>query len=345
MWHCKTYRGDLAAALYEPLEAEAQARLDAHLAQCAACRAEDQALRAFVDAIPSNGAAFEGDLLPALREELRHTAPGTRRFAWGILAPVTVAVAAAVVAVVVVALTLMAPHQEDSAAPGHIAVSQPVDVAAPARAIAGAARTLAASNNFVAAQGLLTNALENEVPAAGTLRLALADIEFEHGQRYAEAYGAYQTLKRDFPAVWAASPAETKDRFDLLSEVRGDNFDPLYRLDAVHTFEQLEKILALSPERQMLASLAVARMAEIIQAEGAPDTGIRVAALEAVRARCTEPLAVAQLSIALGDVYWKELKDPLRARSHYEEAASATHLALAQRAEAALSELDALARP
>ena len=340
MWHCKTYRGDLAAALYEPLEAEAQARLDAHLAQCAACRAEDQALRAFVDAIPSNGAAFEGDLLPALREELRHTAPGTRRFAWGILAPVTVAVAAAVVAV----FTLLAP-EEPPAPSRQITLSPPVDLAVPARAIAGAARTLAASNNFVAAQGLLTNALENEVPAAGTLRLALADIEFEHGQRYAEAYGAYQTLKRDFPAVWAASPAETKDRFDLLSEVRGDNFDPLYRLDAVHTFEQLEKILALSPERQMLASLAVARMAEIIQAEGAPDTGIRVAALEAVRARCTEPLAVAQLSIALGDVYWKELKDPLRARPHYEEAASATHLALAQRAEAALSELDALARP
>jgi tetratricopeptide (TPR) repeat protein len=336
MLNCAAYEGDLAAALYEELGVEEQARLDQHLAECAACRAEAVALRAFTKALPQTRASFTGDLRPVLRAELERAALVKRRFAWG-------ALAAGLVMALFVGLGL-SPE-----------LSMPVEVAenveetgvasGEAVQLAARAREMAESGNYVDAYTSLVSALDEELADAGILQLALADIEFAHGQRYAQAFEAYDTLKRRYPEVWSQSSGETKDRYDLLVETRDDAYQPLYALDAADSFERLEQVLARYPERQMVAQRTVTRMAEAVGADATPGVAVRVAALEAVRTRCTEPLAVAQLSMALGDLYWKELADPVRARPLYESALGAGHTMLAQRAQAAIGELDRLGRP
>ena len=75
MTNCRNMETLIASSLYESLDAADQSALDAHLAACAACRAEHAELQAMVGAMPTGRAVFEGDLLPAIREELRRGTP------------------------------------------------------------------------------------------------------------------------------------------------------------------------------------------------------------------------------------------------------------------------------
>lgn len=338
MGNCASYQGDLAAALYGDLTPGERMRLDQHLAACPACRAEADALRALVALMPRTQPQFTGDLRPVLLAELSRVRTA-RKAAWRWAWFPAAACAALAFATLFALYNSPAPETEVANT-----VQDAGDVTNRASVLAHQARSLAAGRNYTAARALLEDALAERLPDAGILQLALADIEFEHGQRYAEAYGAYEILKTDYPEVWSASPPETKDRFDLLAETRDDAHRALYALDAADSFERLEQVLAQYPANQLVAARAVARMADAIGAESAPDAHVRVAALERVRERCTEPLAVAQLSIALADVYWRELRDPVHARPLYESAAGSGHVFLAQRAKSAIGELDAAGR-
>ncbi|HOT49684.1 MAG TPA: hypothetical protein PLI07_01805, partial [Candidatus Hydrogenedentes bacterium] len=65
----------------------------------------------------------------------------------------------------------------------------------------------------------------------------------------------------------------------------------------------------------------------------------RIQAFMAARDRCTDPAARAQLSMELGHVYLKELKQPAKASEQYREAAAAPNAVLAKLAEECLSRI------
>ena len=70
----------MAASLYEPLDEAEQAELEACLKARPALADEYASLRRFKEALPASRIPFEGDLRPALREDLRRTPARTGRF-------------------------------------------------------------------------------------------------------------------------------------------------------------------------------------------------------------------------------------------------------------------------
>jgi anti-sigma factor RsiW len=100
----ETWITKLSLYLDGELEADTRAAVDRHLAECAACRAALDDLRAIVAAAPGyQGAPPARDLWPAIasgiarRKEVRFPTRrdrGSRRFTWGQLAAASVAAAA-----------------------------------------------------------------------------------------------------------------------------------------------------------------------------------------------------------------------------------------------------------
>lgn len=337
---CRRVRGLMAGALYEPLSPDDQIVLNNHFQRCPRCRAEADELRIFIAQIPAHPVEFQGDLRPVLlnrfAEEKAGARPGRRfiEFVPRLAFPI------AAVLAVLVAYGAFVPGEGVPA--GKVEV-----VASPMEQKLVEARTLA-KRDFMAARTVLEDALRSfpEDPRAGEAQLALADLEFDHGQRYEEAYKALNTLRTRYPETWNANP-ECADRFDLLDEARAEDFEPLYAYAAAvnssgDAFAQLEKVVARYPEK-LVGTLAMAAMVELVgdDSDGAELT--KTAALDAVRNRCTDPIAIAAVSVSLGDSFWKEMKDPDSARICYTAAAQSSHPGVAQSAKEALASLDAMA--
>jgi hypothetical protein len=104
-------------------------------------------------------------------------------------------------------------------------------------------------------------------------------------------------------------------------------------------FAQLEKVVARYPGHDMVTTLAASDMYRIVE-PGKAGSETKTAALEAVRDRCSDPIAIASLNLSLGDSFLKDMKDPSRARALYNEVARSPHETLAKRARQALSEMD-----
>jgi len=337
---CRKVRGAIAASLYEPLHEDEQALLERHLGACPACRAEAEAMRAMVSAIPRRAEALEADLLPALRQQLADAS------AWRWSVPVGFARALAPVAACLLLVSLAAYVLGPGRFEDREAV---VVVATPLEEALVEARHLA-RNDFMGALSVLHEALAQhaEDPRAGEAQLLLAQLEFAHGQRYAEAYAAYETLRNRYWDTWEQSP-DSVERFNLLDETRAQNFEGLYALDAARhssadALAQLEMLVASNPET-LLGARAVAAMCEVVCGEITGDWVLKAAALEEVRAVCSNPTAVAQLNLTLGNTYWRELKDAARARPFYSEVADSAHPLLASVAQQRLVELDAATGP
>ena len=337
---CRKMRGLIAASVYEALDPEEQIALDVHLAACAACRAEAKALRAFVGEIPRPSVAFEGDLLPVLRDRLaeERSPRGTAHLAFRVA--VSISACLLIVALLGYGLVLrggVAPHQPV------VVVASPVEkilVESPQRA----------SRDFLGARMALEEVLaaHPDDPRAGEAQQLLAELEFGHGQRYAEAYDGYAQLRAQYPETWKKTP-ENVLRFNLLDEARASGFEPLYALDAARNssdnpLAELEKVVAQYPNTY-LASRAIAAMCEVVGQERADSGAVRVAALETVRARCTHPIAIAQINADLGGIYWKDLNDPAKAQTLYAAVAESENPALAELAREALTKLAAAAAP
>jgi len=337
MTGCRKVRGLIAASCYEALNESQQQTLDRHLARCAACRAAAQDLRALVACIPPESVAFEGDLLPALRAELAARplrAWTAGRKALRFLAPV----AAMALLVAAVGYTAYGPG-------GLLARPAPVVVvASPVEKALVEAHHLA-KRDFPGAVSVLHEALaaHGDDLRAGQAQLFLADLEFDHGQRYAEAYAAYETLRNRYWDTWSQSP-RCVDRFNLLDEARTRDFEPLYALDAAingsgDVLAQLETIVASNPAT-LLADRAVTAMCQAAGGVRVLDGATKAAALEQVRDSCTNPTVIAQLNLMLGNTYWKDLNDADRARPLYTEVAENDDAVLARAAQQCLSELD-----
>jgi hypothetical protein len=166
----------------------------------------------------------------------------------------------------------------------------------------------------------------------------VASLEFNQLRRYPYAYEAYNKLIQQYPRTYQDSP-ESIENFEVLAEVRKDNFDPLYALDAARgsggdTFAQLERVLAHYPGGYV-AARAVEEMAQLAAEEIGPDASY-VAALDSVKSRCSDPVAVAQLQLALGDTYYREMQNPARAQELYQTVAQSESPILAQLAQDAL---------
>lgn len=320
----------MAQSLYEPLSEAEQQRLDAFLASSPDHAAEYAELKALVAAIPQGPVSMPVDLWPAL--EQRVAATRRRRPHWSLYAA-----AATLLLVLGANLARIAlPTPED----------QPAQVVASAMEQRVAeAQQWAANREFSRALTSLQAVLaENPSdPAAGKAQLALAELEFEHGQRFAEAYAAYNQLKARYPETWTSTPRNA-DRLDLLAEARGDNFESLYALKSARNggseaFAQLERVAA-KPDMPLLAALAVDAMRDIVGGPGSTSGQAKLEALETARNRCKDPVAAAQIQLALAETHWKDLNDPQRARDLYGELAVGTQPAVAAAAKAALAKLD-----
>lgn len=324
---CREFEGAIAASLYEDLDPAEGAALEQHLAACPACRRELEDLRAFTAALPREAMIFQGDLRPVLRAEVAKQARGgwwglTYRF--GLIA---------VVAALAGSVILLAPEPGTPQNTLASLESNPIDL------LSVEARGLIASGRSSEAMALLEGAVARaaEPQTAGEIHLLIADIEYVDLRRYDESFDRYWLVRNNFQSAWAASPGTIKDRYDILAEAAETDFDPLYKIDTARNMGAqgmplLEQTLARHPGRG-LARVAVETMAALAQGEG-------VQRLENARAQCSDPLAVAQLDVFLGERYCTEGLDPDRGRALLHAVAGSPLEVPARMANEALAKLE-----
>ncbi len=334
MKSCRKIEGLIAASLYEPLSAGEAHQLEQHMAHCPACRAEMEEMRTFVGELPQTPIEFTGDLRPALQarcEEWRMRRFPWRRSLW-----------LSGLATCLLLFSIVTYTWRDGA----------VETAAPVVEVAASPMEQAlilakknASQQYLQACQTLEDALATypEDPRAGEAQQFLAELEFEHGQRYAESYAAYEKLRGSYWDTFRNNP-ENAHRLNLLSEARTDGFNALYQLAAAvnstqDPFVELEKVVSRYPD-SLVASEAIGAMERLVAQENAGGEMLRTAMLEQVRTRCSNPIAVAQLTLNLGDLYLQEQQDSVKARALYEEVMESGHMALAQAAQAAIARMD-----
>ena len=338
MFTCRRMRGLIAASLYGDLTDKERRELDGHLASCAACRAEAESLARLVAAIPDSAPELDVDLVPALRRTRPIREPVAygfgRRLAWA------GAVAAAVVGIIAYGLIErvgMPTHK----APTH--VTSVIKVSAVRHALDEAAASIQ-DRDFVGAYRVLREAVEAhpDDPLAGQAQVQCADIAFSELHLYPEAFDAYEAVAMYYPHVFSTS-VESITRRDVLAEARKEDYASLYALDVargsvLEQFAEFEKVVARFPQ-SFVASLAIEEMAQLV-GDAATGTGHRVLAMERARDKCTDPIAIARLNIEIGQVYWKELGDPDRARDQFTEVLESENGALVQLARESLASLE-----
>lgn len=327
-----------AASLYEELSAEERLRLDGYLQSNPEWRAEAEDLTAFMKAIPAAPIEFTGDLRPALRQALAEAPLRGSLWAWRGWVPLAAGFVVVLLASYnfVASRTLVNDAQPAALASSDEALTPVAGMIADARASIERRELGAASQQLNA----IVDAYPQD-PLAGEAQRLLADLQFTHLQRYDQAYEAYARLRKEFPNTWNQMP-QNAYRFNLLLDAKSQNFEPLYALEAARgssdPFTQLERIVAQNPNTT-LAQEAIAQMRVAVGAM--PQNGtMEVAALEMVRKRCSNPLAIAQVNLTLGERYVTEMADIERARALYHEASDADDIALAGLARQALERLD-----
>lgn len=338
MSQCRKVEGLVAASLYEPLNPRDAELVDRHLAACDACRHEFDSLRALVSAIPSEQPEFAGDLLPALREEIRRSPGRARVFGWWGFGA---AMAAAALLAALVGYTVQAPEMPLA----EYATVQPASPMLEALALASEQIDQA---NFNGAYQVLNKALQTypDDAMAGDAQMLMADLAYSELYRYEDAFNAYETLRTQHYETFTSAP-EIKQRWELLAEAQGVQFASLEALEAARRagrngFEQLEHIIGRYPT-QMVASLAADEMGRMMAEEIAENGGIPddVLAMERARERCSDPVAIARLDLELAEVYMTERQDGAQACTLFQRVLESGDPALAQLAQDAVARLGA----
>lgn len=329
-------RGALAASLYEPLSSEERALLDDALAGDPELRRDADSLRRVRDVVALETPEFTGNLFPALaaRIEGRRLA---RRMTYR-----RVALAGAVCVPVALAAVFVLPGFF-AVSPGGVEMAEEM----PSSTLAGdlqTARQLIQAQDYAGGMRVLNQALARnpEDPRAGEAQTLLADMEFDHFQRYPEAHAAYARLREQYPGNFMESPASI-ERFNLLDEARPSGYATLHALDVARgshdtAFQQYERLVAQNPG-SLLASVALEEMQALV---GGPVSGgaeSAILALERARDRCTEPAAIAQFNLALGGLYCDSLHDEEHARDLFLRTVSSGEPSLSLRAQQALARL------
>lgn len=328
MTNCRNMEELMATSLYEALAPQELDALQSHLSGCVACREEFTSLQAFVGQLTPVPVTFEGDLLPTIREELRRTERRSWFSGWQ---PAFIGVC-----VFIVVCSFFAYVIVDSQGRG----TEKVAMAQPADGPLADARRLTDSGDPAGALKLLKAALE-AVPGgidAGRLQLEVAELEYGHFHRYEAAYNAYRAVRDTQPEAWTQSSGIVKERFDLLFEARDANFEPLYQIDAAlkqgeSGVPALEQVMARYPGR-FVAQAAMETMLAMADGEG-------LDRLEQARSRCTNPVALAQLDVRLGEGYCKGNLDPAKGKALLHAVADSPYSVPAQMAKDVLARLEA----
>jgi len=324
MGSCRNVQGLVAASLYEALSETEQVALNTHLAGCPRCAKEMETMKALVGEIPVRTESFSGDLLPTLREALREEAVATRHSRWTMGS-----FALSFTVFGLISLYLFSPGDD---------VRQPVDERSPISLALEEAGLLSQSGQEMEARQVLENALayHGDGPTAGVLYLEMASLEYGAFHRYEEAYTIYSLVRDEYAEVWSQCHGLLQDRYDLLTEARDSGYEALYAIDAARSLGEegiprLETIVAQNPGR-FIASEALDTMVTVIENDG-------VSGLEMLRSRFTNPLAVAQLDVRLGEQYWQEENNPERGKELLEAVVQGPHEVPAQMAAAVLARL------
>ena len=353
MGKCRRIGPFLAASVYEPLSGAEKESVERHLAGCARCRERLAEMQRLKLAVPAAPAELGVDLTPRLLARL-HDRP-VARVRYPLRPYLAVASAAAVMALVLSGFLFIT--QEDSgnvptlavrsgpvAPPALAAASTDARTVSPLESALDEAEALSARHAYADALNTLQGALRlyPRDPMAGNAQLLAADIEFSHLRRYSQAFDAYVRLRNQYPDVFASDPRNI-ERFDLLVETWQSKFGDLYTLDAARergndAFPLYEGVLVRNPGK-LVALLALEEMAGAIQLPQG-QAGHEVTALEAVSNRCTDPVAIAQVNLRLGDTYAGPLGQPGKARTIYESVLASGSEVLSRQAEAALARLD-----
>ena len=342
MWQCRKVRGLIAASVYDDLNDQERTLLDGHLASCAACRAEAEALENLAARIPDPNPRLDVDLVPILRRRLAETGMGPPRRVWryALTAAASIVVIAAISYGVSGYLTI-----QDRAQP-LVATSGASSTSPMGGALNEAAR-LAAGRDYPGAYRLLRQAVNAtpDDPLAADAQERCAAIAFAELRWYPEAYTAYSSLAQRYPAAYPARP-ESIERLELLAEARANDYAALYALDAARRgmgdqFAEYERVIARYPAT-FVAHLAASDMAGLVARDApAAEAGHGgLAAMEYARERCTDPVAVAQLKVEVGHIYWKEMNNPEKARDLYNEVAASGNTVLARLAKDSLANLN-----
>ena len=327
----------MAASLYGEASPDEQRRIDAHLGTCPRCRERWAAFAALKAALPDSQPELDRDLSPAILATI-----GAKRLSRRIpvLGPAwaSVAVAAAALAVVAFPYLYLSRGTAVLSAPPAAVVLSPVEQAM------SQADQMADKRDFASAYRILKEAIGTypDDPAAAEAQSRGADIAFSELHWYPEAHDDYDRLAKQYPKRFREDPGAIARR-DLLAEARTNDFAALYALDAARrhgeeAFAHLEQVISRYPGT-FVASLAANDMARL-SLDASTNTD-RVQAFMAARDRCTDPAARAQLSMELGHVYLKDLKQPVKATEQYREAAAAPNAVLARLAEECLSRVNA----
>lgn len=342
---CRRYRAMMAAALYESLDTKEDAALQSHLEACPVCRKENAALRQVLTLLPEDDAVIPWDLTTALRARLAEEELRPAPFAW---LPVWGAPAFAGACALALAFSLLFLGPEggllNGSAPAAPPLAMPATPAPGMEALEEAQRHIAA-NQHDAAASVLRAAVQTAPghTAAGEAQRALAALTFEHFRLYEIAFHEYMKLRNQFGAVYREDP-ESIDRFELLAEEWENQFQALATIDAARDrvyadpFRQLEHVMAAHPGKHV-AGIALREMQALVRNEDVTH-GDEMHVLEAVRQRCVDPVAVAQVNLYLGDLYCDAQVNKARARALYQEVIDSTSPMLAERAGHAMARLD-----
>ena len=330
---CRTYRGRIAASVYETLDEPSRRALERHMGRCASCRAEAQSLARLAQQIPKETPPLDRDLLPAVRKRIEEAVPSPRRIVFA--RPAAWAAAAAVLLAAISYVVLVLPSPESGS---ERAQTSPTQTASALGEQLTAVSGLMSRREYTQAVAVLRDAIEAypEAPEAGEAQKLLADIMFEQLKWYDKAHEAYRTLAARHPEVFSTSP-ECIERRDLLAEAGASAYDSLYRLDAAkgrgeEAFAKFEELIGLYPAT-FVASLAAEEMGKLVLGgQPAPASeNPRLYAMAKARERCTNPAAIGQLTLEMGLVCVDEMSNPGRARDYYNEVAGDERTVLAQR--------------
>jgi len=347
MWRSKKYfEGLIAKSLYEPLTVRERKQLDNALAKDSTLAEIAVSLKSMMAQLPDDAELIAPDLLPDLRiaiagEETESVWQGP----YGLRSRWTAAALVVGVGVPGMLLLMMLGP-----------MAGPIDnvemVEAPALSIMQQAlresEELVQEHQYGEALRLLETALvaQSADPDVAKARLMLADLSFGEGL-YRSALNAYSVIQSAHPEYVGSLDDDARvriaERVELLDECRVDEFDLLMAYDAAlregdGRFESLEHVAAraAADPHGLLAGRVLWAMVETSsEPDSLADADGRVAALERVRDRCSNPVVAARASFEAGHTYEREVGDTVRAAEAYRlagqhpdyEAAAATAIA------------------
>lgn len=327
---CDEYEELMGDALAGELTADAESKLQDHLADCANCAAELNSLRKTLSAIPSESIDLPESLRPAIEQQIRVARAKSAR----VRVASTIAAAAALVIVAGIGYSTSKsdPIPQDTTIVANTAPTLPA-----------AYTEYLANEEYPKAFIWLQNAIEEspENYDAPELHAALAQLAYEELHWYPEAYQAYKNYRASHPEAFRDAGEDVR-RFTILDEAHAidTNFASLHdweRTQSEGEVVEYAKYIERYPGT-LFASDAVVHIAELVAEESGADVDFRSAA-ETALARLDNPVVVAQFKLELGHYYLHEGNDRNQARRLLEDVESSSVTALAMAAQKSLADL------